>query len=163
MSSNLPGQRAILITYFPMFIAALSLLTSIYNGYLNSRFLDIIQNNVGRVEYMRTCKEVLDGYFQLKFKAGQLHQLPTSSASPAAIAEGGLAVAKFGALSTYLVNLRDESVRDPYTQFTLKLERMVATAPTASPADFKRDLAALDQAFTVMNNDCVSFAKTSPK
>ncbi len=162
MSNNSPSQRAIVITYFPMFIAALSLLTSIYNGYLNSRFLDVIQNNVGRVEYMRTCKEVLDAYFQLKFKAGELHQ-SGAGATPAAVADGGLAVAKFGALSTYLVNLRDESVRDPYTQFTRKLERTVVAAPGLSAEQFKTEIASLDQAFAALNTDCVTFSKSAPK
>ncbi len=44
--------RIIVITYFPMFIAVLSLITSIYNGYLNNRFVDLIQRNLGRAE---TC------------------------------------------------------------------------------------------------------------
>ena len=56
-------------TYFPMFIATLSLVTSIYNGYLNNQFVDLIQRNVGRAEYMRTCKDVIDAYFQVKFRA----------------------------------------------------------------------------------------------
>ena len=162
MSNNTPSQRAVTITYFPMFIATLSLLTSIYNGYLNSRFLDVIQNNVGRVEYMRTCKEVVDAYFQLKFKAGELHQSGTT-ANAVAVADAGLAIAKFGALSTYLVNLRDETVRDPYTQFTRKLERTVASAPILSAEQFKTEIAALDQAFTNLNNDCVTFSKSAPK
>ena len=42
--------RAAVVSYFPMFIATLSLLTSVYNGYLNSKFVDIIQRNVGRTE-----------------------------------------------------------------------------------------------------------------
>ncbi len=37
--------RAAALLYFPMFIATLSLVTSIYNGYLNSRFVDFIQRN----------------------------------------------------------------------------------------------------------------------
>ncbi len=54
--------RTVLLSYFPMFIATLSLLTYIYNGYLNNRFVNLIQSNVGRVEYMRTCKEIIDAY-----------------------------------------------------------------------------------------------------
>jgi hypothetical protein len=162
MSNFTPGQRAVMITFFPMFIATLSLLTSIYNGYLNSRFLDVIQNNVGRVEYMRTCKEGLDSYFQLKFKAAELHQ-SGASATAEALADGRLAVAKFAALSTYLVNLRDESIRDPYTQFTRKLEDTITSAPALTDAQFKAAIASLDQTFTTLNNDCVTFSKTTPK
>ena len=60
--------RTVLISYFPMFIATLSLVTSIYNGYLNNLFVDLIQRNLGRAEYMRTCKDVIDAYFQVKFR-----------------------------------------------------------------------------------------------
>ena len=73
--------RAVLLGYFPMFIATLSLLTSIYNGYLNSRFLDIIQLNVGRTEYMRTCKEIIEAYFTVKVRVGALHALGDRAAS----------------------------------------------------------------------------------
>jgi hypothetical protein len=38
--------RTAAVTYFPMFIAALSLVTAMYNGYLNSKFLAFIQRNV---------------------------------------------------------------------------------------------------------------------
>src|SRR5262247_1182627 len=62
--------QALAITFFPMFIATLSLITSIYNGYLNNKFVDLIQRHLGRAEYMRTCKETIDAYFQVKFKAG---------------------------------------------------------------------------------------------
>ena len=60
--------HAILLGYFPMFIATLSLLTSVYNGYLNNRFVDFIQRNAGRTEYLRTCKEIIDAYFQIKVR-----------------------------------------------------------------------------------------------
>ena len=60
--------RAITLGYFPMFIATLSLVTSIYNGYLNSRFVDFIQRNASRTEYLRTCKEIIDAYFQVKVR-----------------------------------------------------------------------------------------------
>ena len=48
MSERETRIRTILISYFPMFIATLSLVTSIYNGYLNNLFVDLIQRNVGR-------------------------------------------------------------------------------------------------------------------
>ena len=70
MSEREVTIRTALVTYFPMFIAVLSLVTSIYNGYLNGKFVDIIQRNFGRTEYLRTCKEIIDAYFQVKFRAG---------------------------------------------------------------------------------------------
>jgi hypothetical protein len=158
-------RRALIITFFPMFIATLSLVTSIYNGYLNSKFVDIIQNNIGRVEYMRTCKEVIDAYFQIKFRAGVLNRSSGSDAGstigPARI-EAGLAVAKFGALGTYLVNLRDETIRERYTLLTQQLDRAVIDAQGKPAVEFKAQLDQLDRAFAVMNDDCVTFAKTAP-
>ena len=70
MSEREVTIRTAVVTYFPMFIAVLSLVTSIYNGYLNGKFVDIIQRNFGRTEYLRTCKEIIDAYFQVKFRAG---------------------------------------------------------------------------------------------
>ena len=64
--------RTAVVVYFPMFIAALSLVTAIYNGYLNNRFVTLIQGNVGRVEYMRTCRDIIDAYFQVKLRADLL-------------------------------------------------------------------------------------------
>jgi hypothetical protein len=43
MSEREVTIRTAVVTYFPMFIAVLSLVTSIYNGYLNGKFVDIIQ------------------------------------------------------------------------------------------------------------------------
>src|SRR5688500_18248922 len=63
--------RAILLGYFPMFIATLSLLTAIYNGYLNAKFVDMSQRNVGHVEYMRSCKEIIEAYFLARLGALQ--------------------------------------------------------------------------------------------
>ncbi len=40
MSEREARIRAVIISYFPMFIATLSLVTSIYNGYLNNKFVD---------------------------------------------------------------------------------------------------------------------------
>src|SRR5215208_8286655 len=64
--------QRVALTYFPMFIAALSLCTSIYNGYLNNKFVDLIQNNTARIESLRTCKEIIDAYFQVKFRVGEI-------------------------------------------------------------------------------------------
>ena len=118
--------RTAVVTYFPMFIAALSLLTSVYNGYLNSKFVDIIQRNVGRTEYMRTCKEIIDAYFQVKFRAGII--ATGGSAAPSAQIDGGNAVAKFAALGTYLANLRDDAIRQRYSELSGQLSKVVGEA-----------------------------------
>src|SRR5688572_5825395 len=94
--------RTILMTYFPMFIATLSLVTSIYNGYLNALFVDLIQRNVTRMDYMRTCKEVIDAYFQVKLRATVISRNRGNAGAgdvmTAEQIEGANAIAKMGAL-----------------------------------------------------------------
>ena len=130
--------RTAILIYFPMFIATLSLVTSIYNGYLNSKFVDFIQRNAGRTEYLRTCKEIIDAYFQAKVRIGAVNGAG-DKASASAQTEAANAVAKFGALGTYLANLRDETTRQRYTQLTDDLEKLVGDA-----ASFRRVSSASD-------------------
>src|SRR5262245_30248610 len=153
------GQwRPIVITFFPMFIAALSLLTSIYNGYLNNRFVDLIENNVARVEYMKTCKEIIDAYFQVKAKADALSRLGATAVGrdQAAAIE---AVARFGALGTYLANLRDERIRERYTRLTQALDKVIANAGATAPDALPKLLEPVDRDFAALNEDCIRSAK----
>jgi tripartite-type tricarboxylate transporter receptor subunit TctC len=101
MSEREVTIRTAVVTYFPMFIAVLSLVTSIYNGYLNGKFVDIIQRNFGRTEYLRTCKEIIDAYFQVKFRAGGGDQLSSS-----------LQHVKAGALKALAVTTRSAALPD---------------------------------------------------
>ncbi|CAN0497933.1 unnamed protein product, partial [Phaeothamnion confervicola] len=151
------------MTYFPMFIATLSLLTSVYNGYLNNRFVDIIENNVARVEYMRTCKEIIEAFFIVKTRTAALAERAsldrrTPSGGSVAPAERFAAVeatARVGALGTYLANLRDEAVRERYTQLTWALEKAVAAASTTEPASVAKLFEGADLLFGGLNADCV--------
>jgi hypothetical protein len=156
--------RAIMLGYFPMFIATLSLVTSIYNGYLNSRFVDFIQRNVGRTEYLRTCKDIIDAYFQIKVRIAAVNAAGenNSSASTSARTEAANAVAKFGALGTYLANLRDEATRGRYTQVTVDLEKLSIDAVRLSPAELSKRYEVPDREFDAMNSDCIKSAKELP-
>jgi hypothetical protein len=170
MSEREIGIRTVLMTYFPMFIATLSLCTSIFNGYLNARFLDIIQHNVGRTEYMRTCKEIIDAYFQVKFRAsvisahgaGERGSDNISVTMPADQIDGANAVNKFAALGTYLANLRDEEIRRRYTQLSLELQKIMGDARRTPPGDLNRLFEPGDRLFAAMNDDCVRSAKDAP-
>ena len=157
--------RIVLITFFPMLIATLSLVTSIFNGYLNNRFVDLIQRNFGRAEYMRTCKETIDAYFQVKFKAGLVSangehaRAGTVAISSAERIDAEAAVNKFAALGTYLANLRDETIRARYTKLVRALEKSVADAGRTPPAELGRLFDGPDRIFAELNNDCVKSAK----
>ncbi len=176
MSERETRVRSILIAYFPMFIATLSLVTSIYNGYLNNRFVDLIQRNVGRAEYMRTCKEVIDAYFQVKFRASVVSRNRdnasggsvkastemNSSAMSSAQIEAGQAVARLGALGTYLANLRDESVRVRYTELSMAVAKAVTDARQTPPAALDKLFEPADRIFATLNADCVKSALDQP-
>ena len=148
-----------------MFIATLSLCTAIFNGYLNMKFVDLIQRNTGRVEYMRTCKEIIDAYFQVKFRAGVINAnaTPAVEAKTSAMSrddmDGMNAVNKFAALGTYLANLRDDSIRMQYSELTTELEKVMIGAKRVTPAEFTGLFAKADRMFAGLNDDCVKSAK----
>jgi hypothetical protein len=147
--------RAAVIVYFPMLIAVLSLVTSIYNGYLNNKFVTLIQGNVGRVEYLKTCRDIIDAYFQVKFHVDQLKSQPGAAAE----ANSRHAVSKFAALGTYLANLRDENARREYTALTGQLEGAVARAGTGDGKLFDE----ADAMFGKLNDDCIRTAQSVPE
>jgi hypothetical protein len=162
--SDRPGQgkfQTVVLTYFPMFIAALSLCTSIYNGYLNNKF----------IESLRTCKEIIDAYFQVKFRAGVLSgnaersgsgdsAAATAGASTASI-EAANAVSRFAALGTYLANLRDDVTRERYTHLSQELEKIVSQAARTPRDQLDKLFQSADQLFATMNDDCVRAAKNT--
>lgn len=152
--------RSAVVTYFPMLIAVLSLLTAVYNGYLNNRFVDIIQRNLGRAEYMRSCKEVIDAYFQVKFRADLLSETAAAGGADSARlasqqVEARNAVNRLAALGTYLANMRDEATRARYSELSRMLESIVQAAPRLPPAQLRQRFDAADPLFGAMNDDCV--------
>ena len=167
MSERETKARAIVITYFPMFIATLSLVTSIYNGYLNSMFVNLIQRNVARGEYLRTCKDVIDAYFQVKFRASVVSR-NRDNAKAAGVSmtpdqiEAASAVARMGALGTYLANLRDENVRVRYTELSRAVEKAVGEARQTSPDGLDKLFEPADRIFADLNADCVKTALDKP-
>ena len=54
MSEREVTIRTAVVTYFPMFIAVLSLVTSIYNGYLNGKFVDAAPNTCALARRLST-------------------------------------------------------------------------------------------------------------
>src|SRR5882757_4128508 len=155
MSEHEATIRTATVTYFPMFIATLSLITSIYNGYLNNRFVEIIQRNLVRAEAMRTCKEVIDAYFQVKFRASLVSENATRAGGSASDVDAANAVNKLAALGTYLANFSDDATRERYTHLSWELEKIVKEAPRTQPGDLARLFEPADQMFSGLNSDCV--------
>jgi 5'-deoxynucleotidase YfbR-like HD superfamily hydrolase len=160
MSERETTIRTAVLAYFPMFIATLSLLTSVYNGYLNNKFVSIIQGNLSKGEYMRTCKEIIDAYFQVKFKTGLIAQ--GNAPSPLQQSDAANAVSHFAALGTYLANLRDDAKRVRYTELSRELERIIKEAPRTAPDQLEKLFEPADRLFGEMNDDCVKSAKAAP-
>jgi hypothetical protein len=162
MSERETTTRTAVITYFPMFIAALSLVTSIYNGYLNNKFVDLIQHNLARGESLRTCKEILEAHAQVGFRAKILSQIGQRSGGTgeltAARNDADNALIKYVSLATYLANLLPEA-RERYTRLSLELEKILNEAPRLTLDDLHKRLEQTDQMFTGMNDDCVRIAK----
>jgi hypothetical protein len=154
MSEREAMVRKVVVTYFPMFIATLSLITSIYNGYLNNKFVDIIQRNITRTEHLKTCKEIIDAYFQVKFHAALVSEnaardRASGARQPASMAliDPENAINKFAALGTYLANLRDDASREQYTHLSWELDKLVREAINTPSADLDKRFEAADQMF----------------
>ena len=147
-----------LVTYFPMFIATLSVLSSIYQGYLFAHSIDVIQRNVSRSEYLRTCREIIDTYFQVKLSVTQLAE-PAANPTASATANANNLVGKFAALGTYMANFQDEEIRARYSSLSQELARLVVTARDRGAGDPNRRFGEADRLFGQMNEDCVRLAQ----
>jgi hypothetical protein len=161
MSERESVLRATVIIYFPMFIAALSLITSMYNNYLNSKALDVVQHSLGRGEYLRTCRDIIEAYFQVKFRVGLLAPgaNPTSGIPTSARADAENSVNKFAALGTYLANLGDERAREQYTHLSWELEKIAREAGKTPGIDEQKRFELSDQMFAGLNTNCVRMAQ----
>jgi hypothetical protein len=169
-----PPLRSVLITYFPMLIAIISLGMSIFQGYLfhrsidlSQRSLDLVERNVARGEYIRTCREVIETYFQVKQKVSALmpaadrsNVVGASRITEAHRLDAQAAIAKFGGLGTYLANFQDPGTRARYTDLTRTLNGIMDGARTTQLADLDKLFEPADKLFASMNDDCVRLART---
>jgi hypothetical protein len=158
--------RTAVLTYFPMFIATLSLLLSIYQGYLFHASIDLMEKNVARGEYTRTCREIITTYFDLKQKVAALMPAAdrgniagASRVSENSRLEAQATVAKFGGLGTYLANFQTDATRASYTDLTRTLGKIVEQARTTQLADIDKLFEPADKLFAAMNEDCVRLSR----
>ncbi|HVT55445.1 MAG TPA: hypothetical protein VHD34_05295 [Xanthobacteraceae bacterium] len=147
-----------LAAYFSLFVAGLSLLTSLYQGYLNTKFVEIVQKNVSRGESMRTCKDIIDAYFQIKLRVSLLAANGPDAEKREVEAKN--AVSHFAALGTYLANLQNEEARVRYTHLSWALEKAVKDARTTPVGEVDKLFVAPDDLFAGMNKDCVRVANS---
>jgi hypothetical protein len=152
--------------YISFFVAALSLVATIYQSYLNTRYVELIQTSVARAETARTCKDLIDAYFQIKFKASAVaaaverEKNPNSPAVITASSEALNSVSRFAAFGTYLANFQGDDRRVQYTALSNELKRVVELAHSAPAASIEKIFDKADELFATMNNDCVRSATT---
>lgn len=155
-----------LFAYISFFVAALSLVASMYQGYLNTRYVELIQTSVARAETARTCKDLIDAYFQIKFKTATLavtaerEKGGNTAAVIAAENDAANSASRFAALGTYLANFQGEMKRAQYTALSQELNRLVTVARTAGAGVVDKQFDKADALFTEMNDDCVRSANT---
>ncbi len=154
-------NNANIFAYVSFFVAALSLVTSMYQGYLNTRFVELVQSSVSRGETARVCKDLIDAFFQIKFRTATLsatldrEKNPNSPGVVTAASEAQNAVSRFGAYGTYLANFQGEQKRYEYTMLARELARIVEIAQSAPVTDTAKLFDKADAMFGVMNADCV--------
>jgi hypothetical protein len=174
---GLTGQdRSAVLALLSIFLAMMSVGAAVYQNYIYTKQLnvftqqiEVLQRNVSRGEFIRSCKEVIDAYFQVKLKVGVIARAAARErAANAAMAdtmmelEAATAVSRVGALGTYLANFQDEDVRYLYTQLTWTLEKILAAARTTPSGELDKLFEPADTLFSKMNDDCVRLAKVAP-
>ncbi|MBN8944129.1 MAG: hypothetical protein J0H01_31765 [Rhizobiales bacterium] len=144
-------------------LAGLSLGVAAYQSYSHGRSLEIVQRNVIRAEYLRTCREIIDAYFQIKMRAYAMNEASNTlrPADAASQREAEAVVFKFGALGTFLANFRDDTVRERYTQLSWKLLALVRETYKMPRPDFDKAYGEADGLFDDMNQDCARTARLS--
>lgn len=164
-SGNSKGNANV-FAYISFFVAALSLVATMYQAYLNTRYVELIQTSVQRGETARICKDLIDVFFQIKFRtaavAGALEREknPNAPSVTAASSEALNAVSRFAAYGTYLANFQGDDKRALYSALSNELARVVDLAHKVPVADTSKLFAKADELFGTMNGDCVRSATT---
>jgi hypothetical protein len=156
-SGGMPANRWLVI--LPLAIALLSLVSSFFQSVNYSRQIDSAQRNVLRAESLRTCRDIIEVFFQFRLKAEEANRMRGTD-NPMLAAELKALVYKFGAFGTFLANFQDEAARKLYTELSWDSLAIAEGATTFSPEEFARRFAAADAKFGKLNEDCVKAAQS---
>ncbi len=137
--------------------------SSFFQSFNYSRNLDVVQRNVLRGEYLRTCRDIIDAYFQIRLRAMAMHEAHAARGTEAVDAmmrrDAEANVFKFGALGTFLANFRDDAVRQRYTELSWKLLAIVRDNLCPAARALRQGLCRSDGLFGEMNEDCARTAR----
>jgi hypothetical protein len=145
-----PSQLALI----SICVAMLSMGSSFFQSWNYARNIESVQRNVLRAENLRTCRDIIDVFFQFRLKAEEAQASGKSAPNLKAL------VYRFGALGTFLANFRDEPVRQRYSKLSWEMNAIAAGAATLSPAEFQARFAVADTEFATLNEDCVRAAQS---
>jgi len=163
-ASARPAGSANTFAYISFFVAALSLVATMYQAYLNTRYVELFQSNIVRGETARICKDLIDTFFQIKFRTSVLASAidrEKSLNAPAVVAaslEARNAVSRFGAYGTYLANFQGEAKRAQYSALSSELSGIIDTMLKSPQPDAAKLFGKADEMFGAMNADCVASA-----
>ncbi len=143
----------------PLGIAVLSLVSSIYQSWNYSRNIESAQRNVLRAESLRTCRDIIDVFFQFRLKTEESSMMREATGSMRA-AEMKVIVYKFGGFGTFLANFQNETARKHYTELTWEMLFIAENASTLPKEDFVKRFAKIDESFSKLNQDCVKAAQS---
>ncbi len=143
----------------PTVLAILSLCSSIFQSWNYARNIESAQRNVLRAESLRTCRDIIDVFFQFRLKAEEANKAG-DRAGPMATAELKALTYKFGAQGTFLANFQDEAARKAYTELSFELLAIAEKAVALSSDEFARRFAGVDARFGKLNEDCVKAAQS---
>ena len=150
-----------------LLIALSSLAMSVYQSYLFHQSVDLLQRNVARGEYIRTCREVIETYFLVKQRISVLMPAAdrgniagASRVNEANRLDAQATIAKFGALGTYLANFQDDATRARYTNLTRTLTGIMDNARNTGLQDIDKTFEPADRLFGQMNDDCIKLTRT---
>jgi hypothetical protein len=143
----------------PLGIAVLSLVSSIYQSWNYSRNIESAQRNILRAESLRTCRDIIDVFFQFRLKSEEASMM-REAGNPMLQAELKAIVYKFGGFGTFLANFQDEAARKRYTELTWEMLFIAENATKLPKDDFAKRFAKIDESFGKLNEDCVKAAQS---
>jgi hypothetical protein len=151
-------RRVNWLVILPLTIAALTLVSQSFQSVNYARSIESAQRNVLRAEALKTCRDIIDVFFQFRLKAEEANRM-REAAGPMAVPEMKTLVYRFGAYGTFLANFQDAAARRRYTELSWELLAIGEGAASMPSADFERRFAAADTHFGALNEDCVKAAQ----
>ncbi len=159
MAGDDPMNGRMGLTYVTLAIALFSLASSVFQNWNYARNIESVQRNVLRAEHLRSCRDMIDLFFQFRLQAEQAHAAVLAGrameTSPLRAT-----VYKFGALSTFLANFLGDPARQRYTALSWELLALADTLPNLTDDQFQTRFGAIDKQFSTVNDECTRAAQS---